>query len=77
MDSDNISTDNFDITSILVTLLVGVIIGLIIGNYIIKPKTYHGTDSNDIKKEIYEDSNGQYKWDTIITICPLGTIPHK
>jgi hypothetical protein len=77
MDSNNISTDKFDITSILVTLLVGVIIGLIIGNYIIKPKIYHGPDSNDIKKEIHEDSNGQYKWDTVITICPLGTIPHK
>lgn len=66
-----------DYTSIIVTILIGIISGFILGYYLFKPKTFHGPDSNDVKKEIYEDSNGKYQWDTIVTICPLGTVPHK
>ena len=73
----NILTDNYDIISILVTLIIGVIIGIVIGNFMIMPKIFHGPDSNEVKKEIYEDSNGKYTWDTVIKICPLGTVVHN
>ena len=75
--TENSKEESLDWVSIIITIIFGVIIGFILGYYFIKPRIYHGPDSNDVKKEIYTDSQGKYKWDTVITICPLGTLPHK
>ncbi len=74
---NNLSEESVDYTSIIVTILLGTIVGVILGYFFIKPRIYHGPDSNDIKKEVHTDSKGKYVWDTVITICPLGTVPHK
>ncbi len=75
-DSDS-DSNNYCVTSILITIIIGVFIGITIGYYVFKPNIYHGKDSNDVKKEIHEDSKGKFKWDTVVTICPLGTAAHK
>ena len=82
MEQENIINSDLDsnkycVTSILVTIIIGIVIGIIIGYYVFKPNIYHGQDSNDVKKEIHHDSKGKYKWDTVVTICPLGTLAHK
>ena len=71
------NSNNYCVTSVLVTIIIGIVIGLFLGYYVFKPNIYHGQDSNDVKKEIHEDSTGKYKWDTVVTICPLGTSAHK
>ncbi len=75
--NSNSSSNNYCVSSILITIIIGIFIGIAIGYYVFKPSVVHGQDSNDVKKEIYEDSNGKYKWDTVVTICPLGTSAHK
>ncbi len=69
--------ENF-IINVLVTIILGVIIGLAFGYIIFKKKIYKGPNSSKITKEIYKDSKGEYIWEPVITICPLGTIhnPH-
>jgi hypothetical protein len=61
--------DIFDI----IIMILGLIIGLLIGYFIFNNNTYIGPNSNEIKKEIYEDEDGRkYKWDTVVCICPVS-----
>ena len=31
-------------------------------------------DSNEVIKEIKTDNKGKYKWEPMITLCPIGTV---
>jgi len=53
----------------MIFFIIGAIIGYIIG--ILCNYKYHGPDSNDIKKQIYEDEYGCYKYIVKIHACPI------
>ena len=59
------------ISNIIISIF-GLIIGFILGYFIFNNNIYIGPNSNEIKKEIYEDEDGKkYKWETVLCICPL------
>jgi hypothetical protein len=58
----------YNLINKLLNLSAGLIIGyIIISNY---KTSYHGPNSNDVKKLIFEDENGKYKLLPQIFICP-------
>ena len=56
----------------IITIFLGLIIGVIIGSFIIPNNVYVGPDSNDIKKEIFEENGIKYKWVPEVCICPIS-----
>jgi hypothetical protein len=78
MEDNLISQDKNFAIDIIINIVLGIVIGIVFGYIIFKRKLYKGPNSGKITKETYEDSNGKYIWEPVITICPLGTIhtPH-
>ncbi len=76
-DISNNSAQIFTI-DIIMNIALGVVIGLVFGYILFKRKIFKGPNSGKIIKEKYSDSKGEYIWEPVITICPLGTIhvPH-
>ncbi len=76
-DISNNSRQIFTI-DIIMNIVLGVVIGLVFGYILFKRKIFKGPNSGKIIKEKYSDSKGEYIWEPVITICPLGTIhvPH-
>lgn len=60
-------------SSIILSIVLGITVGIIIGNHFFKQIILHGPDSNEIIKQIHYDTKGKYKWETYITLCPVGT----
>lgn len=56
----------------IIIIIIGLCVGLIIGIFLFKRVKYKGPDSNEIKKKIYEDENGKYKWIPKVCICPIS-----
>lgn len=75
--NSNNSTQIFTI-DLIINIALGVVIGLVFGYILFKRKIYKGPNSEKIIKKKYKDSIGEYIWEPVITICPLGTIhaPH-
>ncbi len=59
---------------IFISIMIGVVIGMFIGYMMFKKVLYKGPDSNEVIKEIKVDDKGKYKWEPMITLCPLGTV---
>lgn len=78
MEGNLSSNDKYLAIDIIINISLGVVIGLIFGYIILKKKIYKGPNSSKITQEKYVDSKGEYVWEPVITICPLGTIhtPH-
>lgn len=56
---------------LIFNIILGLSIGLLIGKQINKKIKYKGPDSNEIKKKIYKDEKGKFKWKTRICVCPI------
>ncbi len=78
MEENSGSNDNFLAIDIIINIALGIVIGIAFGYIIFKKKIYKGPNSGKITQEKYSDSKGEYIWEPVITICPLGTIhtPH-
>lgn len=78
MEENLSSNDNFLAINIIINIALGIVIGIAFGYIIFKKKIYKGPNSGKIIQETYVDSIGEYIWEPVITICPLGTIhvPH-
>lgn len=53
----------------MIFFIIGIIFGYIIG--ILCNYTYHGPNSNDIKKQIFKDKYGCYRYTIKIHACPI------
>lgn len=57
--------------SIIFGLLLGFLLGIGSKHYVLSPN-YHGPNSNNIQKTIYETADGKYyKFKPKVCICPL------
>ncbi len=70
---ENININIKIIIEIFISVILGVVIGMFIGYMMFKKVLYKGPDSNDVRKEVKLDDNGKYKWEPMITLCPIGT----
>ena len=61
-----------NIVDYTISILLGLIIGIIIGYFVFPNSIYVGPDSNDIKKEIFEENGIKFKWMPEICICPIS-----
>jgi hypothetical protein len=59
------------IFNIIIAIILGLCVGFLIGSMLFKKIIYKGPDSNEIKKNIYKDDNGKYKWKPKVCICPI------
>ena len=59
------------IFNVIISIIIGLCVGFIIGNMLLKKVKYKGPDSNEIKKNIYEDNKGKYRWNPKVCICPI------
>lgn len=59
----------------ILSLLVGFYLGYLIGSHFLFNLTvkYHGPNSNNIRKEIYQDKKDScYKMEPVVHICPIS-----
>ena len=70
--------DSQSIIYTFMTIIIGILLGVIIGYFIFRDIRYIGPDSNEIVKNIYNDSDGRkYKYKPRITICPMNYSMNK
>lgn len=70
--------DSESIIYTFITIIIGILLGVIIGYFIFRDIKYIGPDSNEIVKNIYNDSDGRkYKYKPHITICPMNYSMNK
>jgi|LauGreDrversion4_2_1035121.scaffolds.fasta_scaffold901380_2 uncharacterized protein YneF (UPF0154 family) len=68
------SWNEWTMIEILISIMFGVIVGMFIGYMMFKNVLYKGPDSNEVIMETNEDNTGKYKWEPVITLCPIGTV---
>lgn len=70
----NVKINNdYNTIDIIINIIIGLIIGIIASLLLFKKTIYKGPNSNNIIHKQYNDEKGIYKWEPVITICPLGT----
>ncbi len=63
----------YNYSDYLINIFIGLIIGVLIGYVFFKKVIKIGPDSNEIIGKINTDDKGDFVWEPIITICPIGT----
>lgn len=58
---------NFDV---LYSMILGILIGSIIFYLFCRPVSYHGPNSNDVRKKIYNYNGKQYTLTPVMYECP-------
>lgn len=57
---------------LIINIIIGLILGIIFYKSLFKNVIYKGPNSNIIKKQIYQDKEGNcYKFNTESYICPI------
>ena len=57
---------------LIINIIIGLILGIILQNCFFKNVIYKGPNSNIVKKQIYQDDNGNcYKFRVESYICPI------
>ena len=65
--------NDYNTIDIIINIIIGLIIGIIVSFLLLKKTIYKGPNSNNIIYEEHYDEKGTYKWEPVITICPIGT----